>query len=409
MSKWFEQQIPLYGDNLPFLCGLRERGLRAFKKQGLPTAKTEAWKYSFLPESEFDKLETAAAEGNGCKCCCHNETSASESCVIKFCNGQLHACPENLPEGIEVKPLLAAIEDKEAQKFLNKSFEPEEFPFAALNSAYLENGVMITVMHNARPEYPVYLNYHTHKKNCWANIHNIIVLENGAQATIIEDYSGENDYLVNIVNEIFIGGEAELHHIAQTDEAQEAKHIALNSVSVRNGGVYKSFIHHGEARLCRTESFVRLLGEGASAQIDGMYRLAKTGISDITTNIRHLAPHTFSNQLVKGVADGRSKGVFQGQIHIAPHAVQTEGYQLHKALLLSNTAEIDCKPELEIFADDVKCSHGAVCGDLDKEQLFYMQSRGIPSDTARQILINAYFNEVLDRNPEYLKIFPDME
>jgi len=160
-------------------------------------------------------------------------------------------------------------------------------------------------------------------------------------------------------------------------------------------------IFHNECRLCRSESFIRLLGEGAKAQVDGIYRLRRNGISDITTNIRHLASHTCSTQLVKGVIDGKSRGVFQGQIHIAPHAVQTDGRQLHRALLLSDTAEVDCKPELEIFADDVKCSHGAVCGDLDKEQLFYMQSRGIPLEIARQILIDAYFAEAWERNTEF--------
>ena len=108
-----------------------------------------------------------------------------------------------------------------------------------------------------------------------------------------------------------------------------------------------------------------------------------------------MAAHTTSNQLVKGVLDGSSRGVFQGQIHIEPNAQQTEGYQLHRALLLSDNAEVDCKPELEIFADDVKCSHGATCGDLDKEQLFYMQTRGIALADAKQILIEAYLNETL--------------
>ena len=129
----------------------------------------------------------------------------------------------------------------------------------------------------------------------------------------------------------------------------------------------------------------------------GQGRLYNDGHSDITTNIRHLAAHTFSNQLVKGVLDGNSRGVFQGQIHIAQNAQQTEGYQLHRALLLSDEAEVDCKPELEIFADDVKCSHGATSGDLDKEQLFYMQTRGIAFGEAKQILIEAYLDEALQK------------
>ena len=116
---------------------------------------------------------------------------------------------------------------------------------------------------------------------------------------------------------------------------------------------------------------------------------------DTTTDIEHLVANTTSNQLVKGVVGGQAKGVFQGKIRIAPNAVKTEGYQLHKALLLSDEAEIDVKPELEIFADDVKCSHGAACGQLDKDQLFYMLSRGIGEEEAKQLLIDAYLNDVI--------------
>ena len=119
-----------------------------------------------------------------------------------------------------------------------------------------------------------------------------------------------------------------------------------------------------------------------------------------TTDVEHLAPHTVSSQLVKGVVGGEAKGVFQGKIHIAPHAVKTEGRQLHKALLLTDTAEVDCKPELEIFADDVKCSHGAASGELDEEQLFYMRSRGIGEDEAKQLLIDAYLEDVLNTLPD---------
>ena len=184
-------------------------------------------------------------------------------------------------------------------------------------------------------------------------------------------------------------------HYKRVKEAAPALHIALNSVVVRQNGKYNAFCAQGECRLARNESYIQLQQEGAEANANGAYRLYNNGHSDITTNIRHLAAHTFSNQLVKGVLDGNSRGVFQGQIHIAPNAQQTEGSQLHRALLLSDNAEIDCKPELEIFADDVKCSHGATSGDLDKEQLFYMQTRGIALDDAKQILIEAYLNEVL--------------
>lgn len=394
-----QQNIELWGEDIPWLAGLREKGLSAFIKQGLPTAKTEAWKYSYVKESAFNDL-IIDTESHHCQCgeeChCHMADDLPFAVIkVHFCNGPDTEHTE-LPRGLVIKPLVEAIYDKEAQKYLNKSFENGQFPYAALNTAYLEQGLMIVAERNAIIEKPVLLAYHSHWQNLWQNVRNLIVLESGSQLTLLEDFSGDDEfYFNNIVNEIYIGNEAVLTHYKRVKEAAPALHIALNSVVVRQNGKYNAFCAQGECRLARNESYIQLQQEGAEANANGAYRLYNDGHSDITTNIRHLSAHTTSNQLVKGVLDGNSRGVFQGQIHIAPNAQQTEGYQLHRALLLSDNAEIDCKPELEIFADDVKCSHGATSGDLDKEQLFYMQTRGIALDDAKQILIEAYLNEVL--------------
>lgn len=395
-----QQNIELWGEDIPWLAGLREKGLSAFIKQGLPTAKTEAWKYSYVKESAFNDL-IIDTEPHHCQCgqeChCHMSDDLPFAVIkVHFCNGKPDTEHTELPRGLVIKPLVEAIYDKEAQKYLNKSFKNGQFPYAALNTAYLEQGLMIVAERNAIIEKPVLLAYHSHGQNLWQNVRNLIVLESGSQLTLLEDFSGDDEfYFNNIVNEIYIGNEAVLTHYKRVKEAAPALHIALNSVVVRQNGKYNAFCAQGECRLARNESYIQLQQEGAEANANGAYRLYNNGHSDITTNIRHLSAHTTSNQLVKGVLDGNSRGVFQGQIHIAPNAQQTEGYQLHRALLLSDNAEIDCKPELEIFADDVKCSHGATSGDLDKEQLFYMQTRGIALDDAKQILIEAYLNEVL--------------
>ena len=395
-----QQNIELWGEDIPWLAGLREKGLSAFINQGLPTAKTEDWKYSYVKESAFNDL-IMDTEPHHCQCgkeChCHMADDLPFAVIkVHVCNGKPDTEHTELPRGLVIKPLVEAIYDKEAQKYLNKSFENGQFPYAALNTAYLEQGLMIVAEHNAIIEKPVLLAYHSHGQNLWQNVRNLIVLESGSQLTLLEDFSGDDEfYFNNIVNEIYIGNEAVLTHYKRVKEAAPALHIALNSVVVRQNGKYNAFCAQGECRLARNESYIQLQQEGAEANANGAYRLYNNGHSDITTNIRHLAAHTTSNQLVKGVLDGNSRGVFQGQIHIAPNAQQTEGYQLHRALLLSDNAEIDCKPELEIFADDVKCSHGATSGDLDKEQLFYMQTRGIALDDAKQILIEAYLNEVL--------------
>ncbi len=392
-----EQDIELFGTDIPWLEGLREKARTVFARIGLPTAKTEAWKYSYFKEDALNKPQIDDTP-HQCDGHCHDESNLPFATVeIKYCNGKLTHIAHDLPRGVIIRPLYEAIEDGEIKPYLNKSFDMEKFPFAALNTAFLDEGLFVVITAGTMLNQPIYLYYHQHAgMNRFCNIRNVIVCEKGAKATIIEHFDGEDDaqYFNNIVNEIYIGAGGILRHYKRQSETQKAHHIALNSVQVKAGGQYSSFIVHGECTLARSESYIRLLQENAGAEVNGAYRLTQNGVSDITTNIRHLAPHTASEQLVKGVLDGTAKGVFQGQIHIAPDAQQTMGHQLHRALVLSDEAEIDCKPELEIFADDVKCSHGATSGDLDTEQLFYMQSRGIPLNEARQILIEAYLNEV---------------
>ncbi len=406
-----KQDIALFGEDIPWLEGWREKARAAFERTGFPTAKTEAWKYSYFKE---EALGNPVVDDTPHKCdghCHESENLPFAAYALKYCNGKLTHIAHELPRGIMILPLYEAIASGEIKPYINKSFELSEFPFAALNTALADEGAFILISKDFAAEAPLYLHYHQHAgMNRMCHIRNVIVLEKGAKATLIEHFDGEEDarYFNNIVNEIYVGSEGVLHHYIRQNEVKAAHHIALNTVTLKAGGKYNSFIAHGECALARTESYIKLSQENAAAEVNGVYRLAQNGISDITTNIRHLAPHTASDQLVKGVLDGAAKGVFQGQIHIAPDAQQTTGYQLHRALVLSDEAEVDCKPELEIFADDVKCSHGATSGDLDAEQLFYMQSRGIPQDEARRILIDAYLNEVLQKieNPaiaEWLK------
>lgn len=394
-----EQNITLWGDDIPWLAGLREKGLNAFNKAGLPTAKTEAWKYSFkaVGQTENLQIDTAPHECDGH--CHHQHDLPFKAYQIHICDGKLHGEHFDLPQGVSLKPLVEAIYDGDAKTYLNKSFEAEKFPFAALNTAYLEHGFMLVIERGTVVDEPIFIRYHNeHTTNTFNNIRNLIVVESRAKAEIIEYFDGNGiGNINNIVNEIFLSTDSSLQHYKLQSESASTRHISFNSIQQKSGSSYKCFVAQKECTLARHESYIKLMQEGASAEVNGIYKLNSDGVSDITTNIRHLAPHTISNQLVKGVVDGHAKGVFQGQIHIAPDAEQTEGYQLHRALLLSDEGEVDCKPELEIFADDVKCSHGATCGDLDKEQLFYMQSRGININDARRILIEAYLQEVLNK------------
>ena len=250
---------------------------------------------------------------------------------------------------------------------------------------------------------PLFIDVCTHAddKNLFYNLRNLIVVETGAKAQILEHYhycgKEKSRYFINVVNEIYVGREAQLSHYKLQDDAFKSCHISLSAVQVKANGRYENFCCQKGADIGRNEVVVKLLEDGAFAKVDAAYKMSGWATIDTTTDIQHMSPNTHSEQLVKGVVDGDSKGVFQGRIHIAPNAQQTEGKQFHQALLLSDNAEIDVKPELEIFADDVKCSHGAASGELDSEQLFYMRSRGIDAKEAKQILVEAFLDDVLLR------------
>lgn len=440
------QNIKLFGEDIPWLQGLRDKGLAAFRRLGVPTAKTEAWKYTkprdlhaddfVMNESNFlAELNEAANDaehepshhGDGHCCHCQHDQNAASGChcheegchcgeeidvhvdlpfaayQLHFLNGQFIPVYPALPRGVEVMTLMEAVVAQEAKPYLGRLVDVKHYPFAALNTAYMEEGVYIRVERDVKLDKPLVVVNHTSvgAENLFYNLRNLIVLEHGAAAEVIEwyNYAGaeKSRYFANIVNEIFIEREASLQHYKMQDEAFKANHVALNMVRVKNGGHYDAFCLQRGANIGRSETKVLLKEEQAAAEVNAAYVMHGWATLDTTTDIEHLAPETFSRQLVKGVVGGDAKGVFQGKIHIAKHAVKTEGTQLHKALLLTDTAEIDVKPELEIFADDVKCSHGAASGELDEETLFYMQSRGIGREEAKQILIDAYLDDVINK------------
>lgn len=394
------RNVSLIGEQIPWLKQLRDAGRVAFEQSGIPTPKTEAWKYTkpgrflaedfiYNPQGNSD-LPTKGID------------LPFDSYKIFFENGVFNPQNSDLPAGVEVIPLIEAVMFQPSlRNQIGQLARLDHHPFAALNTAYLNEGVYIHIESNVCLKKPLAIVSHVvaGKENALYNLRNLIVVESGAAADLVEYYCYDGDvkssYLVNVVNEIFINAGAMLRHYKVQDEAFKAGHLALNAVSVMQDGLYKSFCLQKGADLARNETKVFLAEQAANAEVDAAYIMNGWATIDTTTDIEHLKPETQSSQLVKGVVGGQAKGIFQGKIHIAPNAVKTQGYQLHKAMLLSDEAEIDVKPELEIFADDVKCSHGAACGSLDEDQLFYMRSRGIGEAEAKQLLIDAYLNDVI--------------
>ena len=224
-----------------------------------------------------------------------------------------------------------------------------------------------------------------------------ITLEEGAQATVIERHDGSGSYWKNRVTEIQIGKNAHLTHIRIQNDSTDAVNTNLVHMKLEQDSTYDSFNLNVGGKLTRHESHAEIAGRGAEATFNGVNLLNGSQHGDTTILIEHQAPNCQSNQFYRSLLDDKSRCVFQGKVHVHQEAQKTDGYQLSNALLLSPDAEMDTKPELEIYADDVKCSHGATTGQLDEEPLFYLRQRGLSEAQARLLLVQAFVYEAVDK------------
>lgn len=348
-------------------------------------SKTEAWKYTKL----YDLKDAAFTFESKLSKDVFPDVGI-EAYFIKFLNGKLVSIDKNMPEEVVIN-----------EKNKGENISLDKYPFAQINNQNENTGIQIVVKKGFVCDRPIFILNKTNSEDLYYNLNNSITVNDKANIEIVEHYiySGnlKSKYFVNAVNNIHVLEGAVLKHYKVQEEAYKATHMALNIVDVEASGVYESICLQTGANIARNETVVNLKNQNASCNINAAYIMNGWATIDTTNDVRHLSPYTYSDQLIKGVISGEAKGVFQGKIHIAKNAVKTNGYMLHKALLLSDEAEVDCKPELEIFADDVKCSHGAATGVLDEMQLFYMTSRGISIEDAKQMLIDAYLDDVLNK------------
>jgi Fe-S cluster assembly protein SufD len=367
---------------LPGDSTLRAAAADAFRAQGLPGAsrgrRAEAWKYtslqtmggmSFGPDDHALKAQPWHGANQ----------------VLNFRAGRFLA---HLSSHVAGFTSFADTPD-----FGELSW-PDRDPMVALNTMLAEDGAVLTVP-AGQDMGLVYLS-HSGIGGTSAHPRHMIRLGAGARLTLLDMSFGWGSYLYNPVTEIHVADGAVLTHVKIQHDGVEAFHMATIYAAVAAGGTYDSFTLNLGGRISRTEMHARLDGVGAVAHLNAAQLLRGTQHADFTSVVRHDAPKGTSRQTVRNVLDGQSRGVFQGRIEVARGAQGTDGYQMNRALLLSPDAEIDTKPELEIFADDVKCSHGATVGELDAEQLFYLRSRGIPDQEARSILVRAFLAEALD-------------
>ena len=336
--------------------------LEIFRAKGIPHRRMEDWKYSDLR----GVLDVEAIErGRGA------ETTISVPAGVEkvsFRDG-------SLPQWVVRR--LDGLKDAGAIDAAARAQDP--------------NGVALRVPADALIESPLRLDVVSA-----GNRQLVLVLERGASLTLVETHHVVAEGFRNLSLAIFLEDSSQLIHVREAKFSGGLVSIETISVVQEKNSLYRARFLQGGAKLSRTEVNVTLAGEGTETDLSGISVLGDKAHADITTRIEHAAPNTMSRQLFKKVAGGKSRAVYQGKIIVREGAVGSDSRQTAKALLFSNHAEADLKPELEILADDVKCAHGAAVGDLDQDSLFYLRARGIPEGEARSLLVHAFLQEVVD-------------
>ncbi|HZK77353.1 MAG TPA: Fe-S cluster assembly protein SufD, partial [Gemmatimonadaceae bacterium] len=323
--------------------------------------------------------------------------------TLVFVNGRLVTPPRALPVGLTITSLASEIEGDTdlIKRHFSKLATPESGSFTALNAAFATDGAVIRLAAETVVEKPIHLVFVSDggAERSATHPHNLVFAERLSQATIIESFVtvGADIYFTNSVTEVFVAEGARLSHYKLQRESQNAFHVGTLQIRQARDSRYESFSFATGAELSRTNVYTTLAGDAAEAVLNGLYMVDGKQHVDHQTSIEHVAPNCPSHELYKGILDGHSHGVFNGKVYVHPEAQKTDGKQSNNNLLLSDQARVDTKPQLEIFADDVKCTHGATVGRLDETALFYMRSRGIGTPQARRLLTYAFAADVLEK------------
>lgn len=379
----------------------RQRGLARFLEVGFPTRRMEAWKYLDLRriasttyalpptdvQSDVD-VGSVALNHDGYR--------------LVFIDGQFsaaHSRIDNLPQGIHLAPLSAVLTAGEVPADLFSLIDEQQTPFTALNQAFMTDGVVLTLVASCTVEHPIELLFVSTQHETPLAIQPRVVVraERHAQATVLEHYvsMGDAANITNVATEIHLDDGAHLSHYVLQEQGEHDVHIGNIRVEQGCNTRFASYVLTLGGAISRNDLCTELNGENAQSDYWGLFFGRGHQVLDNHTVVNHNMPRTFSNENYKGILGDRARGIFNGRVYIKRDAQQVRGYQSNANLLLSDRAEIDTKPELEIYADDVQCSHGATTGQLDQDALFALRARGIDMEMAHAMLTLAFAGEVL--------------
>ena len=390
----------------PSANAMRKNAIERFMQLGFPTTKNEDWHFtSVAPIVEREFTFVPARTGDITRADLEQFGFGSGWHTAVFVNGRFASELSDLgglDQGVRVLSLSDAWSKAPeiASKVGSILTEPEKHAFTMLNTAFMPDGIVVHVPKNVELKQPIHVLFvsDAHAAKTVMHPRNLIVADANSRATVIESYAATSDasYFTNAVTEVSVADGATLEHYKLQREGRRAFHIGTVEARQERNSHYISFSFATGASLSRTNIYTKLAGEGCGSTLNGLYMLDGEQHCDHQTRIEHAEPNCFSREVYKGVLDGRSHGVFNGKVYVHPIAQKTDGKQTNNTLLLSKDAQVDTKPQLEIFADDVKCTHGATIGRLDDMALFYMKSRGVDAETARRLLIYAFAADVLE-------------
>ena len=421
LDRFATMRAELPGAGLPWLDAWRARAIERFAEHGFPGPRLEEWRFtnlSKLAETVFEPFPSAANGISREDLGGYRLEDGSDHLLV-FVNGRLRpdlSSPGAPGDGITVTGLSRALEDDaeaveesligagdltgEERAGAERAGEERSASLGQLNAAFMVDGAVIRVAANAQPERPVHLIFlaHPNKEPAGMHLRNIIHAGEGAKLTVIESYAGLADgpYWTNAVTHVTAEKGAAIQHFKFQAEGAGAFHIAVTDVDLHQDASYTNFVMSLGGILARNEIRARYTGEGVHCALKGVSLARGRQHVDTTTSVDHLMASGVTDETYKGIVDDRAHSVFRGKIRVAPGAQKTNAYQLNQNLLLSDRAQADSKPELEIFADDVKCGHGSTVGDIDAEALFYLRARGLEERDARTLLIEAFLGQLID-------------
>lgn len=392
--------LPRTGES--WLQALRQTALERAEARGFPGPRDEAWKYTSLAALEKRAFKPSFAKiGLDASNLAGLSIKGFDSSRAVFVNGRFRPDMSRLPKGVRA---LSLIEGGEApRKLADVSSDWHDDTFLNLNTALFRDGLLLELDADAVLEAPLEI-LHISAPDTTPSSHHlrcIVRLGRGAKAMLVERYAGLDGAknLTNAVMQVELEERSELIHARLQEESPQGFHVGRVLVQQAAGSNYLSHNLQLGGLWSRLDIHIRLATEGARAGLNGLYAVNGRQHIDNHTRVDHLAPGTVSRELYRGILDGQGRAVFNGQVVVAPHAVKTDAEQANHNLILSRGAEIDTKPELQIDADDVKCSHGASIGQLDEDQLFYLRSRGLDTAAAKGLLIAAFAERLMAALP----------